>query len=47
MSEKIYIWGEQIPGNSNKSKTDILEIHEEYSNQDLFEKYPGIWDKSS
>ncbi|WP_423213971.1 alpha/beta hydrolase [Streptococcus equinus] len=47
MSKKIYIWGEQIPGNSDKSKTDILEIHKEYSNQDLFEKYPGIWDKSS
>ena len=47
MSKKIYIWGKQIPGNSNKSKLDTLEIHEEYSDQDLFEKYPGIWDKSS
>lgn len=45
--EKIYIWGEKIPGNSPKSKMDILNIHKNYTTQDLFEKYPGIWDKST
>ncbi|WP_423216350.1 alpha/beta hydrolase [Streptococcus equinus] len=45
--EKLYIWGENIPGNSQKSKTDVLDIHKEYTEQDLAEKYPGIWDKST
>ncbi|WP_303973197.1 alpha/beta hydrolase [Streptococcus merionis] len=47
MTEKLYIWGEQIPGNHSGSKTDRLDIHEEYTAQDMFEKYPGIWDKST
>lgn len=45
--EKLYIWGETIPGNSKRSKTDVMDIHEEYSPQDLFEKYPGVWDKTT
>lgn len=47
MTQHVYIWGDQIPGNSPQSKTDILDIHEEYTPQDLFERYPGIWDKST
>lgn len=47
MTEKLFIWGESIPGNSKKSKTDVLDIHPEYTMEDLFEKYPGIWDKST
>ena len=47
MTHPIYIWGEQIPGNRSISKTDVLDIHEEYTSQDLFERYPGIWDKST
>lgn len=45
--EKLYIWGDKIPGNSQKSKIDVLDIHKEYTEEDLFEKYPGIWDKTS
>ncbi|MFC3928535.1 alpha/beta hydrolase [Streptococcus caprae] len=45
--EKLYIWGERIPGNHAGSKTDVMDIHEEYTPQDLFEKYPGIWDKTT
>ncbi|SDQ41202.1 Prolyl oligopeptidase family protein [Streptococcus equinus] len=45
--EKLYIWGDKIPGNSKKCKTDILDIHKEYSQQEIIEKYPGIWDKTS
>lgn len=47
MTEKLYIWGEHIPGNTNRSKTDVMDIHEEYTMQDLFETYPGIWDKTT
>lgn len=45
--KKLYIWGENIPGNNRESKTNILDIHKEYTTQDLFEKYPGIWDKTT
>lgn len=45
--KEIPIWGDLIPGNSPKSKTDILHIHPEYTMQDIFTKYPGIWDKTS
>ncbi|MGT2756162.1 alpha/beta hydrolase [Streptococcus ovuberis] len=45
--EKLYIWGERIPGNHAGSKTDVMDIHDEYTPQDLFEKYPGIWDKTT
>ena len=47
MKNPLYIWGEQIPGNNKRLKTDVLNIHEEYTPHDLFEKYPGVWDKSS
>jgi len=45
--KRIYIWGDQIPGNHPDSKRDIMDWHEEYTQEDLFTKYPGIWDKST
>lgn len=43
----IPIWGEQIPGNTGKSKLDDMHPDDSLTQQDIFEKYPGIWDKSS
>lgn len=45
--QRVYIWGNQIPGNHPGSKRDIMDWHEEYTEQELFTKYPGIWDKNS
>ncbi len=45
--ETLKIWGDVIPGNSSKSKTDVMEIHEEYTPEDMFVNHPGIWDKST
>ena len=42
----IPIWGEKIPGNRNESKNDILNIDDSLSMEDIFTKYPGVWDKS-
>lgn len=44
--EIIPIWGEQIPGNTGESKMDIMHPDDSLSMQDIFEKYPGVWDKS-
>lgn len=41
------IWGDQIPGNTGKSKRDIMQVDESLTMHDIFTKYPGIWDKSS
>lgn len=46
-AEKIFIWGEKIPGNTGQSKKDIMNWDDSLSDEDLFLKYPGIWDKSS
>ena len=47
MEKRIPIWGETIPGNRPESKRDVMDWHEEYTQEDLFMKYPGIWDKST
>ena len=43
------IWGEagRIPGNTGKSKSDVMHIDKSLTMEDVFTKYPGIWDKSS
>lgn len=43
----IPIWGKQIPGNTGKSKLDDIHPDDSLSTQDIFEKYPGIWDRTS
>ncbi len=40
------IWGQVIPGNTGKSKTDIMHWDESLTMEDIFFKYPGVWDKS-
>lgn len=47
MEKRIPIWGKTIPGNRPESKRDVMDWHEEYTQEDLFMKYPGIWDKST
>ena len=42
--DKLKIWRENIPYNSAASKLDIMEIHEEYTMQDIFQNHPGIFD---
>jgi acetyl esterase/lipase len=44
--EKLLIWGNEIPFNSGKSKLMDLEIHEEYTMEDLFRNHPGVFDSS-
>lgn len=44
--EKIKIWGENIPFNSSKSKMDILDVHKEYTMEDIFQNHPGVFDLS-
>ena len=43
------IWGEagRIPGNTGKSKRDVMNIDKSLTMEDVFTKYPGIWDKST
>lgn len=45
--EAIYIWGESIPGNTGKSKNDIMHWDESLSFADIVAKYPGVWDRES
>ncbi len=40
--EKLKIWG-KIPFNSPKSKLAEMDVHEEYTMQDIFEKHPGVF----
>ena len=44
--EKIKIWGEMIPGTTGESKHDRMKWDDSLSSEDMFVKYPGIWDKS-
>lgn len=44
--ERLYIWGDTIPGNRPDSKTDIMDIHEEYTMEEIFGR-PGVWDKEN
>ena len=42
------IWGEgNIPGNTGLPKTDVMTIDKNLTMAECFEKYPGIWDKST
>jgi len=41
--ENLKIWGDNIPFNSGKSKMDVMDVHEEYTMEDLFVKYPGVF----
>lgn len=41
--EKLYIWGENIPYNSSRSKLDDLDVHMEYTEMDLFINHPGVF----
>lgn len=45
--KKLYIWGEQIPYNNGRSKLDDMEIHEEYTMEDIFMKHPGVFDTAN
>lgn len=44
--ERIPIWGGTIPGNTGASKADVMRPDLSLSMQDIFSKYPGVWDKS-
>ncbi|MBQ9412520.1 MAG: alpha/beta hydrolase [Oscillospiraceae bacterium] len=42
------IWGGSgIPGNTGASKSDVMHIDKTLTMEDVFFKYPGIWDKST
>ena len=43
------IWSDpaHIPGNTGKSKSDLMNIDKTMTMEDVFTKYPGIWDKST
>lgn len=43
----IRIWGDVIPGNTGRSKNDIMHWDDSISQEDMFVKYPGVWDKST
>lgn len=45
--EKLYIWGENIPFNSERSKLKDMDIHEEYTMEDIFSKHPGIFARNT
>ena len=45
--ETLPIWGETIPGNTGKSKRDVMTIDTSLTMEDVFTKYPGIWDKTT
>ena len=43
------IWGDstRIPGNTGESKSDVMHIDKSLTMEDVFTRYPGIWDKST
>ena len=45
--ERILLWGSGIPGNTGLSKLDIMKPDHSLTMQDIFTKYPGIWDKAT
>lgn len=45
--EHLPIWGDAIPGNTGKSKYDVMHVDKTMSPMDALMKYPGIWDKST
>ncbi len=45
--ETIPVWGDIIPGNTGRSKLDDMTIDPDLTMEDVFLKYPGIWDKTT
>ena len=45
--ETLRIWGDVIPGNTGRNKLDDMNVDPEMTMEDVFTKYPGIWDKES
>lgn len=45
--EMIPIWGDKIPGNTGESKCDRMNWDDTLTFEDMFVKYPGIWDKTT
>ena len=41
------IWGEAVPGNTGTSKYEVMPVDTSLTMQDVFIRYPGIWDKST
>ena len=39
--------GDVIPGNSERSKLDDMNVDKNMTMEDVFFKYPGIWDKET
>lgn len=40
------IWGDVIPGNTGIPKKELMPVNESLTMEDIFHKYPGVWDKS-
>lgn len=45
--EIIKIWGEKIPGNTGESKHDRMNWDDKLTPDEMFTKYPGVWDKTT
>lgn len=45
--EMIPIWGEVIPGNTGKSKLDVMSPDLNMTFEDIFNSKGGLWDKST
>ena len=45
--ETLPIWGAFIPGNTGKSKLEEMHVDPDMTMEDVFTKYPGVWDKST
>ncbi len=46
-SPPLPIWGSEIPGNTGESKSDVMHVDKTMTLEEAFQKYPGIWDKST
>lgn len=44
---ELRIWGDVIPGNTGRSKMDDMNVDPTMTMEDVFTKYPGIWDKTT
>ena len=45
--ETIPVWGDVIPGNTGRNKLDDMNVDPNMTMEDVFFKYPGIWDKET
>ena len=45
--EHLPIWGDVIPGNTGKSKYDVMTVDKTMDPIEALMQYPGIWDKST